>query len=159
MTEPVIIMRDFLRSNMTDPDTTRSGAGINWIYDDFPRLDLSSSSFPRVSVIETNESSKPLGFRSDSFWTICNFQIDSWIKEDSNYTIDTAYYAGLALCRKIARNVEEAIRNNWTDLVDNDSFLTIKMTGRTPPTYDFNYKIFRITLDYELETVINDTYI
>lgn len=158
MNEPVILMRDFLRSNMIDPDATRLAAGTNWIYDDFPRHDLSSSSYPRVSIIETNESSEPLGFRSDNFWTTIDLQVDIWVKEDTEYTIDTVYYADIALCRKIARDTIESVRNNWTDLADANSFLTIKMTGKTPPNYDFNYKVWRITIDYEFETNIKDGY-
>jgi len=152
MSEPVILMRDFLRANMTDPDSTRLGAGTNWIYDDFPRLDLSSGSYPRVSIIETSETSEPLGFRSNNFWTTVDLQVDIWVKEDTYYTIGGTYYADIALCRKIARDAIDVVRTNWTDLADANSFLTIKMTGKTPPNYDYNYKIWRITLDYELKT-------
>ena len=159
MTEPVILFRDFLRSNTTDPNTTRSGAGTNWIYDDFPREDLTSSSYPRISIIETNESSKPLGFRSDNLWTILDFQIDILVKDDTYFTIDSVYYADLSLCRKIARDVEEAFRSNWTDLADAGTALTFSMTGRTPPAYNQDKRIWKISLDYEFETNINNSYI
>jgi len=158
MNEPVVLFRNFLRNNMTDPNTVRSDTGTNWIYDDFPREDLSSTSYPRISIIETNESSKPLGFRSNNFWTIMDFQIDILVKDDSYFTIDTIYYADLALCRKIARDIEKTFINNWTDLADNNTTLTIAMTGRTPPAYNFDRKLWKITLDYEFETNINNSY-
>jgi len=159
LSEPVVLMREFLRANMTDPNATRLAAGTNWVFDDYPRIDLSSDSYPRISVIEIGETDVPLGFRSDNMWTTINFQIDIWVKEDKSYTIGGTYYADIALCRKIARDTKEAIRNNWTDLADAGSFLTITSTGKTPPMYDFDKKIWRITLDYEFKTNINDSYI
>lgn len=156
MAEPVVEIRNFLRSNLTDPQTP---VRTNWIYDDYPREDLSSSSYPRISIIETNESAVPLGFRSDNHWTIMDFQIDVIVKDDSYYTISTEYYADINLCRKLARDVTEAFRNNWTDLVDAGVILTFSMTGRTPPDYNWDKKIWKISLDYEFETNINDNYI
>ena len=159
MAEPVVLLRDFIRANTTDPNTVRSGAGTNWIYDDFPREDLASSSYPRVSIIETNESSIPLGFRSNNLWTTMDFQIDILVKDDTYYTIDSTFYADINLCRKIARDIEEAFRENWIDLVDAGTVLTYSMTGRTPPAYNQDKRIWKISLDYEFETNINSSYI
>ena len=151
MTEYVEIIRDFLRNNLTDPNTDRES---NWIYDDYPRQDLTSISYPRISVIELDEIGQPLGLNGTTFWVTFIFQIDVWVKEDTGYTIDSVYYGDIALCRKIARDVTNTFREDWLDLVYNNHFLTLKQRGKSKPSYNPEKKMWKISLTYELKSEV-----
>ena len=85
--EPERIIRNFLRQNLTDPNSSRSG---NWIMTDFPRIaDLGNKSFPRISITKLSESSSALGIFDNDQWETINLEIDVWAKKGLFYNLTT----------------------------------------------------------------------
>lgn len=83
--EPEQIFVNFLRKNLTDYNSSRSG---NWIYDDQPLVSsLGNTSFPRIGITKITESTEPLGAYNDTNqWHTVTFQIDIFAKSDQLYT-------------------------------------------------------------------------
>jgi hypothetical protein len=78
--EPDRILTNFLRTNLTDPNASRSG---NWIYPDFPRVaSLGDTSFPRVGITVLTESSDYLAINDNNQYHSITFQIDVVTKKD-----------------------------------------------------------------------------
>ncbi len=154
--EPVERVRELLRNRLIDPNTTRATGMVNWIFDDFPREDLSSSSFPRISVIELGEPAKAFGIGDTSQYAIYSMQIDVWVKSDTVYDVNNSY-EGLGAARDLARNVLGALRLYWiTDMTP--EFLIYRSNKKTP-VFQEDRNLWRITIDIEFEGVIkNDTY-
>ena len=50
---------DIIDSNVSDPNSARNSKGLKWVYDDIPLASLSSSNYPRISVISTTATSEP----------------------------------------------------------------------------------------------------
>jgi len=85
--EPDRILTNFLRANLADPNSSRSG---NWIYPDFPRVqNLGDASFPRIGITILNESSRQLGIHDDDQNETINFQIDIVAKKGRLHTVTT----------------------------------------------------------------------
>lgn len=79
------ILVNFLRNNLTDPNSSRSG---EWIYPDFPRVkDLGDNSFPRVGVTILTENGTPLGIYDDHQDDTITFQIDVVAKKGHKLTV------------------------------------------------------------------------
>jgi len=84
-TEPDIILMNFLRKNLVDINTSRSG---NWIFPDFPRIkDLGNTSFPRIGITVISEDETPLGMTDNLQYGSITFQIDVVSKKDQSYTM------------------------------------------------------------------------
>lgn len=74
------IFTNFLRTNLTDINSSRSG---QWIYPDFPRVkDLGDTSFPRVGITIINEESNPMGVYDDNQLYNVTVQFDVVTKKD-----------------------------------------------------------------------------
>ncbi len=83
--EPVSVVVNFLRANLTDPNSSRSG---QWIYADFPRVkDLGNASFPRVGVTTLTESGRSMGLFDDNSEDTINLQIDVISKKKQFYSV------------------------------------------------------------------------
>jgi hypothetical protein len=81
------ILVNFLKSNLTDPNSSRSS---EWIYPDFPRVkDLGDASFPRIGVTILTEASDPLGQYDDDQYETITFQIDIVAKKGQTYSVTT----------------------------------------------------------------------
>lgn len=86
-TEPDQILTNFLRANLTDINSSRSG---QWIYPDFPMVaNLGDNQFPRVGITILSETSESLGIFDDTQYETITFQIDVVTKKDLtfNHTI------------------------------------------------------------------------
>jgi hypothetical protein len=84
--EPSRILVNFLKTNLTDPNSSRSGS--DWIYPDFPRTDdLNINSFPRIGITKITESGDRLGIYDDSTWENLSYQIDVITKKGLVCTI------------------------------------------------------------------------
>ena len=81
--EPERLLVNFLRQELTDLNTSRTG---QWIYEDFPIETLSDESYPRVTVTKITESGEPLGIYDDNTLDSILFQIDVFVKKDIVYT-------------------------------------------------------------------------
>ncbi|OGC68311.1 hypothetical protein A2415_04480 [candidate division WWE3 bacterium RIFOXYC1_FULL_39_7] len=83
--EPERVLVNFLRTQITDPNSSRSG---QWIYEDFPRVeDLGNASFPRIGVTALTESGQRMGIFDDNSLDTVSFQIDVVAKKDRLYSI------------------------------------------------------------------------
>ena len=84
---PSRVFVNFLRKNLTDLNSSRSG---NWIFADFPRVaDLGDSSFPRVGITKINDYSSYTGIYDNTMFDTVDFQIDIVAKKDVGYTLTT----------------------------------------------------------------------
>lgn len=85
--EPDRVLVNFLRANISDPNSSRSG---QWIFPDFPRVkDLGNASFPRVGITILSESDEFLGVFDDDRLDTINMQIDVVAKKSENYSVTT----------------------------------------------------------------------
>lgn len=87
MVEADKIMQTFLRKNLTDINSSRSGS---LVYTGWPRMnDLGDTNFPRISIITLSESDSYLGIFADNRQDAVILQIDVWTKKDLvfNHTI------------------------------------------------------------------------
>ena len=83
--EPINVVKNFLRSNLSDPNSSRSG---QWIYPDFPRVkDLGNASFPRVGIVTLTESGRSMGLFDDNSEDTINLQIDVISKKGQFYSV------------------------------------------------------------------------
>jgi len=74
------ILSNFLRTNLTDINASRSG---NWIYPDFPRVDsLGDNQFPRVGIIVLSETATRSGAYDDNQRHSVILQVDVIAKKD-----------------------------------------------------------------------------
>ena len=82
--EPERLLVNFLREQLTDLNSSRSG---QWIFEDFPIVSLTNPSYPRVSVTKITESGASLGIFQDQALDSVVFQIDVFVKKDIVYTL------------------------------------------------------------------------
>ena len=82
--EPERLLVNFLREQLTDLNSSRSG---QWIFEDFPIVSLTNPSYPRVSVTKISESGATLGIFQDQALDSVVFQIDVFVKKDIVYTL------------------------------------------------------------------------
>ncbi len=122
--EPDIMLRDFLRSRLTDPNSSRV-VGTPYVVDNWPyQTDLVFNNFPRISVINQFDSSSPYGIGSTTTKNTVRLAIDIWVKPDNLVTIGATPYEGFNEVRKITRDITEAIRQYWiTDLASTGKVL------------------------------------
>lgn len=107
--EPIIIVQDLLRNELYDYNTSRSG---NWIYPDFPNVNLSNDSYPRVSVTDADEPAKRISVGTKDEMQTVDIDINVWVKSGIIYERDSDQYEGAKLRDAIAREIVDAIRLN-----------------------------------------------
>lgn len=159
MNEPVEEVRDFLRIRVTpDPNVAgRDNPGGEWIYTFFPRFNVTMDSFPIISITQINELGKPFGLGSTVHWQHFQFQIDVWIKEDNILTMGGIPREGKESALYLVRQVSEAFRQYWiSDFAETEKFKLFEITGKKPIVYDFERKLWRISLNIEFEMDIRD---
>ena len=158
MNEPIVEIRNFLRTRLTDPNSGRDTP--NYVYTWWPRHDLTVDSFPLVTVVQLDESSEVFGLGSTVHWATFPIQIDIWAKEDKLYTVDAVAREGKELAFIIARKIQEAFRLYWiSDLAQTGKFKLYKLSGKKPVAYDFERKLWRITITIELERDLGTNWI
>jgi hypothetical protein len=146
MTEPDILLRDMLRTRLTDPNSARVGA---YVVEDFPRTtDLTINSYPRISVIEQFDSERPFGLNSTNAIVSSRLQLDIWVKPDHVLTVTAVPYEGFKLIRLIKRNIINAIHlYSISDLVTTQDVLYFSVVNWYPPKLDYTYNLVRQTGD------------
>ncbi len=149
MTEPDIIIRDFLRTRLTDPNSSRI-TSTPYVVDDWPfQTELTTNHFPRISIINQFESGKPFGIGSTNVLSTARLQIDVWVKRDQPLTVGAVYQGeGFKQVRQIMRDINEAIRLYWiSDLAQTNKVLYQVIINWYPPTYEYDYNLARQTGD------------
>jgi len=142
MTEPDIILRDMLRTRLTDPNPNRV-ADSPFVIDDWPyQTDLTTNHFPRISIINQFESGKPYGLGSTNVLSTSRLQLNIWVKPDQPLTIDTSQYEGFKQVRQLMRNVSEAIRLHWIgDLAQTNKVIYQVSINWYPPKMEYGYNL------------------
>jgi len=107
--EPIIIVQDLLRGQLYDYNTSRSS---EWIYPDFPKINLSNNSYPRVSVTDSDEPARKLSVGTKSEMQTVDLDINVWVKNGIIYEKNTEQFEGAKLRDVIAREIVDAIRLN-----------------------------------------------
>jgi hypothetical protein len=87
--------------------------GSNWIYDDKPRDDLKSSSYPRISVIKLTGSERQRGLADDYYYKNFTAQIDVLAFKGQLCTISTETKEGDDVCKYIANDIITQIKTKW----------------------------------------------
>lgn len=148
MTEPDIILRDFLRVRLTDPNSSRV-AGTPFIIDDWPyQTNLLTNHFPRISVINQFESGRPFGIGSTNVLSTVRLQLDIWVKPDQPLTISASPFEGFKQVRQLMRDISEAIRLYWiSDLAQTNKVIYQISINWYPPKMVYEYNIVRQTGD------------
>ena len=174
MNEPVEEVRDFLRTRLIDPVpgvfpyvfSTTFGDGTydrditEWIFTFFPRFDLTVNSFPLISVTQINETGDVFGLGSTTHWQSYQFQIDVYVKEDYVLTMNDVPREGKEVLLYLARQIQEAFRKWWiSDFAQEGKFKLYRMSGKKPIAYDFEKKLWKLTITIELEHNIQDDWI
>jgi hypothetical protein len=57
---------EIINSNITDPNSTRLGAGKSWVFDDIPLSSLGSSNYPRIAVVSMSSTVSPHELNSNN---------------------------------------------------------------------------------------------
>lgn len=107
--EPIIIVQDLLRGQLYDYNTSRSG---EWIYPDFPKINLSNNSYPRVSVTDLDEPARKFSVGTKSEMQTVDIDINVWVKNGIIYERNSEQFEGAKLRDAIAREIVDAIRLN-----------------------------------------------
>lgn len=105
--EPIIIVQDLLRANLYDYNTNRSG---EWIYPDFPKINLGNNSYPRVSVTDSDEPAKKMSVGTKNEMQTVDIDVNVWVKSGIIYERDGNQYEGAKLRDAIAREIVDALR-------------------------------------------------
>lgn len=148
MTEPDIILRDFLRIRLNDPNSSRV-AGTPFVIDDWPyQTNLTTNHFPRISIINQFESGRPFGLGSTNVLSTARLQLDIWVKPDQPLTISASPYEGFKQVRQLMRDISEAIRLYWiNDLAQTNKVVYQISINWYPPKMVYEYNIVRQTGD------------
>ena len=73
--EPETLLRNFLRPKLTDYNSA-GRSGKQWIFDDWPRDDLTKSSFPHIGIVTLDENGDMIGISDDTTWDTLLLQIE-----------------------------------------------------------------------------------
>lgn len=111
--EPIIIVQDLLRAELYDYNTSRTG---EWIYPDFPKINLGNPSYPRVSVTDADEPASKITVGTKDEMQTIDIDINVWVKSGIIYERDSEQFEGTKLRDAIAREIVEMLRNKQLDL-------------------------------------------
>lgn len=126
-----------------------STGGNEWIYPDMPRVkDLSTTKFPRISVIIANETGNRAGNYQAPVLSAPIVQIDVWTKEDYTYAIGGRNYEDNELTRYLARKCEQAFNNEIDELYP--KLYNYIKRNLIPMPFDEKNQLFRHTLEISL---------
>jgi len=91
-------------------------SGGSWIYPEFPRTDLSKTSYPRMAVSVIGEVGQRAGNYQASVVSKILFQIDVFVKEKYSYNDGNRVYAEQELGYFLLRKAEQAFNNSIDEL-------------------------------------------
>ncbi len=141
---------------------TPAGAGIvsitykqgttNWIFPDKAKETLSTTSFPRISLMKVSGSGKRIGQYNAPVEKVNRFQIDVWVKEDYTATIGTIVYSEEKLAEYLAYQCQFAFENNEVELFSQMYNYTL-LSGPNDLGFEKSYQCFHEQLDVELKSI------
>lgn len=86
--EPEKELRNFLRANLTDFNSSARGSA-QWVYSDWPHKTLSATSYPRVVVSKIDESGDIIGLAENNTWDEVVLQVDVLVHRDTGVLSNT----------------------------------------------------------------------
>jgi len=150
--EPSRILVNFLRANITDINSGRSG---QWIVDHLVRYDnLGDAEFPRISITPLTESSEPLGMFDDNQWETITFQIDVVIKADQklNVTETDEALGTMSLTVNSDRFTFNHVPNSVTNIKHNGTAFGTVTAKNTDSVFTAPASLAAGTVEYSLST-------
>jgi len=124
----------------------------NWIFQDKAKESLSTTSFPRISIMKVSGSGKRIGQYNAAVEKVNRFQIDIWVKEDYAATIGSIVYAEETLAEYIAYQIQKAFEDYEKELFYQLYNYTL-MSGPNDLGFDKTYECFHEALDIELKSI------
>lgn len=107
-----------LRTRLTDRNSS-SRVGSQWIYPDKPRVDLTKNSYPRISVIDVNETREIMDIAANTQKTsTVAILLYIWGNKDDPMilTISSVNYEGEYLADYMREDIKETIETYFSDL-------------------------------------------
>jgi len=130
----------------------------SWIYPDMPRIDLSSSSYPRISVLIVSSPGERLGRYDASVEYNIHFQIDVWTKRNEGsidtqiFTIEGRKYEGDKLAYILGNQICQALKR-----YENDMFPMLydyqPISGPRAMPYDKEHNAFHSVVEFMLKSI------
>jgi len=127
----------------------------NWIYWDKPRVDLGSTSFPRINIMTISGSGLRLGNSDAPVESTVHYQIDIWTKEGKTnqiFTISSRAYTGEELAEYIAAKITEAFEDSESELFPALYNYNITQVPKDLP-FDETYQCFHKVVEVELKAL------
>lgn len=90
----VLFLRDYLRTNITDP-ISRNGSGTSFVFTAYPKTNVQ---YPIITVKNTNIKTTMLGMQSEKHWTDFNVEVRVWARNSKE-------------CDNLAQNIIDTLRN------------------------------------------------
>ena len=113
--------RDWIRNNVTDPNSTRRTAGKQWVYDDVPRLDVRD--YPRISILNPSAISEPHGLCSNDqkFSPVVDIQVR--VKKNMKMRVGSSTFNSLQLLNYVSKEITDQLKTSSfrTEVLDQDS--------------------------------------
>ena len=118
----------------------------NWIYSDKPDENLSSSSFPRISIFTVSGSGQRLGNYEAPMESNVLLQVDLWVKENYIATYDSRKYSNNYLSRYLGNEIIKQLSENEDELFPVLYDFRIVSNPRPAP-YSYEYQAFHSVIE------------
>jgi hypothetical protein len=117
--EPHYELRNFLRNNLTDLNSTNRG-GANWIYADWPSSKITSKNvYPRVIVTKINESGEIIGLGETDTYDSITLQIDVVCNKEVGILTKTTTDESIGVISNSPRISFDDVPNSVTNIKHN----------------------------------------
>lgn len=137
-----------LRANITDPDTTRSAAGKQFIYPDFPNI---NASMPRISCTLINGDTENMDVKEPDELVTFVMQIDVWCHVKTRFTIEGTGYSNTRLRDYLAGQVTKVMKKQRHALFSAYNIVDIRTIRHFGPMDSGDEKITRSMAEFEIQ--------
>lgn len=123
----------------------------NWIYPDKPRVDITRTSFPRISITKISDGAIRAGNKDAPMLHTARFQADIWVKEPIEgevWTIGGNKYAGKDLAEYLGYEIVAAFRDYIDDL--NRALWGFECAGPKDMPFDYDFQLHHTIVDFTL---------
>jgi len=160
--EPHNAVTTLLRAKLTDYNSARrkpAEPGSNWIFPDYPIIDLVKNSYPMIRVNDVTETAEIVDInRTMVYHPRIQIDVFVWLGIDGAdrhiITISGVNYSGKKLLDMVSRDVISALDDNKADFDDDTNILhNLKLLakvdmGKDPDRKQLIRKRIEISFDY-----------
>jgi len=132
------ILIQFMRNNLPDP----LGENRTWIYPSYPRI---TTSFPEISLMNTGSRVREKGIGDSGQFIEYVFDIDIWVKQGNETTINNETYKNRKLLEYLSDQVTNLFLGNRGSLYE-QGIIDVTISGHMTHPFDDEYKLYRKTL-------------